>query len=325
MPFCTLEKGEQKLNLMKTFLSHYSTYQILRQRCEVLSMAAEEVRNSAELKKVLKDVLKICNYINHGTQDLRAEGTARGFAVESLQTLPSFKMGQVSTMHFLCLTMRDADPNSFEALKRGMQHLRQASREKTNMLQKEVEAFKADLEFAKRQLQVLKEDELAAKERLAGLVEAMEREGIGLKTELEKSLKLGGDVQRYFDVKAHKSQGMPPCEQFFGHLASFMDSLEAAWLEIQRRPDSWKKFMSAGEKMNDITPKPTPRSVCSETDAADSNATHRLGCNADTNMSDENLNILRQLTNSKPNNTRPRRDSLASRKEQIAVRRLHPA
>jgi hypothetical protein len=261
MPFALLERGEQKLNLMKTFLSHKPTYEEKRSRLKVLSSAAEEVMNSKGLKKVIQIVLKICNYINHGAKDLRTKGTARGFAIESLLTLPSFKKGGMSTMHFICLTMRSADSRSFEVMKQSLKHVHKASREKTSALQSGVEAFKNELELARRQSRLLKDDDNAsAQERLAGLVETMEKERDELEGELQKALKLGADAQRYFGIHPHKSLGMPPCEQFFGHLAAFMDELESAWLEIERRPGTWKKFMPAGEKNGDIPSSKLPGS-----------------------------------------------------------------
>jgi hypothetical protein len=241
---------------MEVSLGHESNHASLLQRCIILSSAAEEIRKSASLKKVLSMVLKIMNFINHGSKDLRAEGSAKGFSIESLHTLASFKMGSVSTLHFLCISMRSADIMFYDVLKSELKHVHSAAREKTPTLKSGVEAFSKDLVFARREQDVLKQSEefeaSFAKNtptyRVSTLCSALKRESEELAKALEKAFTVGADVQRYFGAAEKSGKASPPLEQFFGHFASFLDSFEVVWLEIDRKPAMWQKFLNASEK-----------------------------------------------------------------------------
>merc|ERR1719162_2664208 len=49
-------------------------------------------------------------------------------------------------------------------------------------------------------------------------------------------------MQQYFSVTAQEPAQLPPCEQFFKHLADFLDAFEGSWHEIERHPSAWKQF-----------------------------------------------------------------------------------
>jgi len=252
MPFCILERSVPRLKLMKVFLSHESTYTSIRQRCMVLSSAADELRKSKCLKKVLSIVLRICNFINHETG---SKTKARGFAMESLKQLASFKMGSVSTIHFLCLTMRASDASFLETLKRDLRHIHKASREKTAALEAAIEAFDVECAFCLRELEQLKESDEDGSNaspiyRMEQLCELLEDERGELAKVLERALRICSDVKRYFMASDKKGQASStPYEQFFSHFVEFVDQVEAAWVEIERQPAAWRKFTGAGDKV----------------------------------------------------------------------------
>ena len=66
MPFCLLHRGLVRMKLARFALSHKSTFLSVKQRCEVLQQAAEQVRGSRQFREVLGVVLRVGNFINHG-------------------------------------------------------------------------------------------------------------------------------------------------------------------------------------------------------------------------------------------------------------------
>lgn len=223
------------------------------------------------LKKVLSIVLKMCNFINHGTKQPCAIGSARGFAMESLHSLSSFKLGSVSALHFLSISLAASEPHFLESFKMEVAHIHAASRENTLTLKAAVNAFVDDLTFARRELTQVKECEvwsghspprpadLKAKAssvmRMTALYEMLECESEELRDALDKGLGLSIDVQRYFCVSDKRGQATSaPCEELFRQFASFIDDLEAAWMEIERQPAAWRKFMSNEKGSGDETP-----------------------------------------------------------------------
>jgi hypothetical protein len=256
------------------------------------------------LKKVLGIVLRICNFINHGAKDLGAKGIARGFALESLTNLSSFKMGQVSAMHFICLTMMASDQKFFQALHDSLQHIHLASREKPTMLSSCIEAFQRDADFLRRELELLDESvDATVKDRMVALGDTISDESDVLKENLDVALKLGKEVQKYFGVGT-KGQAQP-IDQFFGHLASFLNSLEKCKDEIEKNPSVYKKFLSPGEKKDgndkvgllDRQPKHRSRALTtfqSEPEAKPQPKTLRRVRTTDFASQEERLNTIRE-------------------------------
>jgi hypothetical protein len=261
MPFSTLDRGVIRLKLMNISLSHEGTYTNLRRRCSVLAEAAAELKDSVCLKQALRIILRTCNFINHGAKDPCLKGTATGFSMESLHSLGSFKLGRVSALHFLSITLSSSDDRFLESFKQELKHVHDAARVTTATLKTSIGEFNNDLTFAKRELAHLKDREIwsghspprpadivakaSSISRMTTLCEALEREKISLNEELEKSLRLSTDAQRYFCVSAKRGQAVPP-EELFSVFASFLDELETAWLEIERQPAAWRKFKGEG-------------------------------------------------------------------------------
>ncbi|CAK0790180.1 unnamed protein product, partial [Prorocentrum cordatum] len=106
-------------------------------RCAVIQRASEEVRGSAQFRDLLHIIMKVGNFINHGEATVSKEGVVRSFALESLQTLSSFKAGKISALHFLCFTLRCSDESFLRSLKQSLRHIREASFERLSALKSE--------------------------------------------------------------------------------------------------------------------------------------------------------------------------------------------
>lgn len=328
LPLCTM--SSTRLRVMKVALSHSTAYASILERCRILLAAAEEARSSVHFKELLGVTLQIGNFINHGVVD-SAEGTVRGFAIESLHVLASFKKGGVSALHGLCLTMRTSGSGFLQELKDSLRHIHQASRERTNMLQADVRAFGENLriiqqfvgslppeeeereeteeavteeeedrleeneigvstggdgEAAPPEVQTVKvklrqplldgkgssnevvagactagsdaaeaeakqgkdrsepSSEAKLRRRMRDLCAELEREDALVREALDKALLLTNEVQTYFSVNDISQDQLPPPEQFFAHIASFMLEFQAHWMEIASGRGRWRQLES---------------------------------------------------------------------------------
>mmetsp|Transcript_64742 Transcript_64742/g.152227 ORF Transcript_64742/g.152227 Transcript_64742/m.152227 type:complete len:1007 (-) Transcript_64742:46-3066(-) len=173
MPLCDLSPARVKV--MKFALSYQSLRENLVERCKVLQLAAEESRNSRPLRELLAIVLEAGNYINGGDPAGSQGERVRAFGIESLQSLANFKVGCISCMHFLCITMRASDRRFLSCLEDSLRHIRPAAKERFNQLRSDVEGFLGEVNFAAarlREMNAAMETEVEAAKAEAAKVEA---------------------------------------------------------------------------------------------------------------------------------------------------------
>eukprot|EP00931_Biecheleriopsis_adriatica_P074908 TRINITY_DN48885_c0_g1_i1.p1 TRINITY_DN48885_c0_g1~~TRINITY_DN48885_c0_g1_i1.p1 ORF type:complete len:1080 (+),score=255.12 TRINITY_DN48885_c0_g1_i1:71-3310(+) len=173
LPLCTLRPA--RIKVMKFALCHESTYHALLHRCKVLQLAGEESRSSLHFRELLGIILQAGNYINSGEVD-DGTGISQGervtaFGIESLQGMASFKVGPISCLHFLCLTMRASETTFMPSLERSLAHLRSAAKERFSQLRTDMEAFIGEVDFARARLREMQAEALR-KEMLKKQAEA---------------------------------------------------------------------------------------------------------------------------------------------------------
>jgi hypothetical protein len=278
LPLCFL--SPIRMRIMRFALSHQFLFAALKERCCAYRHAADEARNSLPLKELMSIILLAGNYINTGDAG-NCSAKVKAFGIESFQSLSHFKIGPVSCLHFLCLTMRSSDPTFMVLLKNSLRSLALASKDKMSSLQSEVEAFTAEVLYIKarlKELMALKqhvdacedaddnnsfwyapmqqrrlEDRSEAEveedlviERLSMLLADVSSESAYLVLELRKAQAASTDVQAYFGA-TNQSAGATstpqvPAEQFFGYIQGFLNMLQATWQEIERNPVRWRHF-----------------------------------------------------------------------------------
>ncbi|CAJ1421198.1 unnamed protein product [Effrenium voratum] len=227
LPFCFLPRATARLRLLQLASSHADTAQLLQQRCLHLKDAATEAMTSRELRQVFTIILRVGNYINHGMK----VGGASGFSIETLPAITSFKLGNVSTLHFLCSTLRQAHPNFADLLASSLRNIPAAAREKSSNLRSSVQAFQQEVDFADRELQHIEDGTaLASMQLLAG---DLHREQDELQEALTDAFEACNKSQRYFCTEEAQNGTTPPYENFFQHLATFLESLRKAWQETE--------------------------------------------------------------------------------------------
>lgn len=235
-----------RLKLMKFALSHAGTHNSLLTRSLALHMAAEEVRGSKEFCKLLGVILRVGNYINHGVAE--TEGKIRGFAIESLKSLAIFKTGSVSTMHFLCVTMRSRDLNFNRNLQESLKHTQEASREKVSLLKAGIELFNQQTQLARYEMEHLAYDDVA-REQMTVLTSTLECEAKELMKQLDTAVDLAVKAQKYFSVSQRAQGNLLPIEQFFGHIAEFLNDFDFTWMEVEKHSARWDLYFDHARKI----------------------------------------------------------------------------
>merc|ERR1712232_1399752 len=90
-------------------------------------------------------VLKIANYINHGSTD-----GAKAFSVKSLPAFTSFKVGNASALQYLCRALCNVE--FVQGLEQELVHVSQAARENTTSLNQDITAVGHAVTFVENQL-----------------------------------------------------------------------------------------------------------------------------------------------------------------------------
>jgi len=229
LPLCQL--SPVSLRAMRVVVSHLTVSSLLEQRCQVVHKAASQIRDSEEFRDLLAVILQIGNYINHGHAEV-VEGTARGFSIESLHVLSSFKRGGVSALHFLCLTMFQTGKQYFTELMAGLSHVKEASRECTGNLKADVQKFHADAEFLERLRKDMPEGSLEI-HRVDEVLQSVLGRDAKLRTEHEQALTLSTEVQTFFSTPDKAVAKQLPFEEFCGHIAAFLQEFHGVWRELE--------------------------------------------------------------------------------------------
>ncbi|XWS17870.1 hypothetical protein CRYUN_Cryun33cG0105600 [Craigia yunnanensis] len=91
---------ESKLRVFLFKIQFCSQVSDLRNSLNIVNSAAEEVRNSVKLKRIMQTILSLGNALNHGT----ARGSAIGFRLDSLLKLTDTRAqnNKMTLMHYLC-------------------------------------------------------------------------------------------------------------------------------------------------------------------------------------------------------------------------------
>mmetsp|Transcript_10793 Transcript_10793/g.24665 ORF Transcript_10793/g.24665 Transcript_10793/m.24665 type:complete len:928 (+) Transcript_10793:206-2989(+) len=230
LPLCQLSPS--RLRAVRVIVSHLTTLNLLMQRCDVLKKAAMQTRDSVEFRELLAVILQIGNYINHGQAEI-VEGTARGFSIESLHVLASFKRGGVSALHFLCLTMfQETGENFFTDLMASLSHVKEASRENTAGLKADIERFHIDAEFLKK-FQKEIDEQAPEHPRVEEIVNSYLEKDEQLRTQLSEALSVCSEVKAFFHVGDKDVLKQAPFEEFCGHIAAFLQQFHSVWRDLE--------------------------------------------------------------------------------------------
>ncbi|XP_058203481.1 formin-like protein 17 [Rhododendron vialii] len=99
---------ESKLRVFSFKIQFRSQVSELRNNLNIVNSVADEIRNSAKLKRIMQTILSLGNALNHGT----ARGSAVGFRLDSLLKLTDTraKNNKMTLMHYLCKVLAEKLP-----------------------------------------------------------------------------------------------------------------------------------------------------------------------------------------------------------------------
>eukprot|EP00927_Polykrikos_kofoidii_P013408 TRINITY_DN15844_c1_g2_i1.p1 TRINITY_DN15844_c1_g2~~TRINITY_DN15844_c1_g2_i1.p1 ORF type:complete len:1418 (-),score=190.05 TRINITY_DN15844_c1_g2_i1:341-4594(-) len=272
LPLCLIPRCETRLKLMRFALSHNSMFTSLTERCSTLVKASHEARHSSQLRYLFELILKAGNFINHGVDMTPESFVLKGFAVESLGNLSTFKTGTCSTLHFLALTARSSDSNFLQELRGSLKHVGEASRENIPMLKAQLDSFKSEVTIIEEEMSRLRTqvEQLSASEsslhRLQAIKDALEQEMKELLKRFDEAMEAVALVQRYFAAKENCKAKAQGAEELLAHISSFIRLFESTWREIEKKPSKWQNLagsaLSAPFTLREVEPpRRSPRDV----------------------------------------------------------------
>ncbi|KAF4735577.1 hypothetical protein FOZ62_029834 [Perkinsus olseni] len=237
MPLAVMKRAQFRIKAMIAFLTFPDQLSGAQRSIGVLQEAADQVRSSQKLRRLLFLVLKFGNFVNHGTTDL----TTRGYTLESLLKLMEFKSTSVpgvTMLHYVACRLMEGDKGESQPmdLAEELSLVVTATGENTEVivstlttLDRDIQAFQRE---AQQQSSQYSDEALSRLQRFARDASARVEEVKGEWTACEESLK---ELRRFFGEDPRRCS----VEDFFGTLKAFLDSYKRACNDIRRSP---KKF-----------------------------------------------------------------------------------
>ncbi|XP_050217094.1 formin-like protein 18 isoform X2 [Mercurialis annua] len=146
---------ESKLRVFSFKLQFHHQVSDLRKNLHIVNSAAEEVRSSLKLKRVMQAILSLGNALNHGT----ARGSAVGFRLDSLLKLTDTRAinNKMTLMHYLCKVLAEKLPELLD-FKKDLQSLEAATKIQLKYLAEEMQAISKGLEKVLQELAATEND-----------------------------------------------------------------------------------------------------------------------------------------------------------------------
>ncbi|OVA09231.1 Tensin phosphatase [Macleaya cordata] len=146
---------ESKLRVFSFKIQFSSQVSDLRKNLNVVNSAAEEIRNSAKLKRIMQTILSLGNALNQGT----ARGSAIGFRLDSLLKLIDTRArnNKMTLMHYLCKVLADKLPELLD-FQKDLVSLEASSKIQLKYLAEEMQAISKGLEKVEQELTASEND-----------------------------------------------------------------------------------------------------------------------------------------------------------------------
>ncbi|XP_039051238.1 formin-like protein 13 [Hibiscus syriacus] len=144
-----IPRVESKLRVYSFKKQFRSQVSDLRHSLNIVNSTAEEIRNSAKLKRIMQTILSLGNALNQGT----TRGSAIGFRLDSLLKLTDTRArnNRMTLMHYLCKVLADKLPEVLDFSK-DISSLEPASKIQLKFLAEEMQAITKGLEKVVQEL-----------------------------------------------------------------------------------------------------------------------------------------------------------------------------
>uniref|UniRef100_A0A7N0UTH2 Formin-like protein n=2 Tax=Kalanchoe fedtschenkoi TaxID=63787 RepID=A0A7N0UTH2_KALFE len=146
---------EAKLRVFSFKIQFRSQVTDLRKSLNIVNSAAEEIKGSAKLKRIMQTILSLGNALNQGT----ARGSAIGFRLDSLLKLTDTRArnNKMTLMHYLCKVLAEKLPELLDFSK-DLVSLEAATKIQLKYLAEEMQAISKGLEKVVQELSAAQND-----------------------------------------------------------------------------------------------------------------------------------------------------------------------
>ncbi|KAG9456309.1 hypothetical protein H6P81_000817 [Aristolochia fimbriata] len=146
---------EAKLRVFSFKIQFNAQVADLRNSLNIVNSAAEEIRMSVKLKKLMQTILSLGNAINQGT----ARGSAIGFRLDSLLKLSDTRArnNKMTLMHYLCKVLGEKAPELLDFHK-DLVNLEISTKIQLKTLAEEMQAISKGLEKVEQELTASEND-----------------------------------------------------------------------------------------------------------------------------------------------------------------------
>ncbi|XP_050937512.1 formin-like protein 13 isoform X3 [Cucumis melo] len=148
-------RAESKLRVFSFKIQFSSQVADLKKSLNFVNSAAEEIKSSVKLKRIMQTILSLGNALNQGT----ARGSAIGFRLDSLLKLTETRArnNKMTLMHYLCKILADKLPEVLDFSK-DLANLEPASKVQLKVLAEEMQAISKGLEKVVQELSTSEND-----------------------------------------------------------------------------------------------------------------------------------------------------------------------
>ncbi|KAJ8499175.1 hypothetical protein OPV22_009727 [Ensete ventricosum] len=146
---------ESKLRVFSFKIQFRSQVGDLKGNLNIVNSAAQEIRSSVKLKRIMQTILSLGNALNQGT----ARGSAVGFRLDSLLKLTDTRArnNKMTLMHYLCKVLADKLPELLDFPK-DLVSLEVAAKIQLKTLAEEMQAISKGLEKVEQELTASEND-----------------------------------------------------------------------------------------------------------------------------------------------------------------------
>ncbi|KAM3337028.1 formin-like protein 18 [Capsicum galapagoense] len=146
---------ESKLRVFSFKIQFESQVSELRNSLNIVNSAADQIKGSSKLKRIMQTILSLGNALNQGT----ARGSAVGFRLDSLLKLTETRArnNKMTLMHYLCKVLADKLPELLDFSK-DLSSLEPCAKIQLKFLAEEMQAISKGLEKVVQELSMSEND-----------------------------------------------------------------------------------------------------------------------------------------------------------------------
>lgn len=252
-PLAFLPRLPQRLNSMTFSVQLPLMVREVNEEMNCLSTAAAQVRSSKQLRTILRVVLLLGNFVNHGAVD---ECPTRGFAVESLPRLADMRSHvhkSVTMLHYVTYrvlqqtsAMEGEEPSNAiggrAALRQDLALVGPASRVSIEGLRATLDEMGQQARAVSAEAKLSKQYEEQALESLRSLQAKAEMQLDELTAQLSECERSLQDLQLFLGEDCKRTSP----SALFATLQRFVEVYSAAAQDIERQPEKFRVLLNTG-------------------------------------------------------------------------------